>query len=497
MEDERSGATQGGNGLVTAGVIVAALVAAGAFLTLRDGRSLSQEDEQVAILAQPAGSDAVEEDVTQAEPVAPADVPETAAEVPEPASEDPKVQSEDPAPRIDEVRVDGNGILVVAGRARPGSLVEVLIDGDVASSATVDADGAFAALGSLSDQSAPRTLTLRESSGDTARLSEEEIILAPVTARAADAEADTAIAAADTTATSGASTAANDNGSAADAAQEPDAPGSQETQVARAQTNVDPTLAPDPAPDPATVKEADAPASIAVEDDDAAAPDEGNLKKADTELAAVAPALEAPADHASPPASEDTATTEITAPAAPAPDNGTQEIAVLRSDSEGVSLVQQAPATTVELDTISYSDAGNVELGGRAEAGSVEIRAYLNNRVVARLPVDENGTWRGEVPDVDAGIYTLRVDAVAEDGSVASRIETPFKREEPSVLAAAAADTGPVRAVTVQTGDTLWAIARERYGEGLLYVQVFEANRDAIRDPDLIFPGQVFDLPED
>ncbi len=49
----------------------------------------------------------------------------------------------------------------------------------------------------------------------------------------------------------------------------------------------------------------------------------------------------------------------------------------------------------------------------------------------------------------------------------------------------------------MQAGDTLWAIARERYGEGVLYVQVFEANRDAIRDPDLIYPGQVFDLPRD
>jgi nucleoid-associated protein YgaU len=52
-----------------------------------------------------------------------------------------------------------------------------------------------------------------------------------------------------------------------------------------------------------------------------------------------------------------------------------------------------------------------------------------------------------------------------------------------------------VVAVTVQPGSTLWAIATERYGEGIRYVQVFEANRDKIRDPDLIYPGQVFELP--
>ena len=50
---------------------------------------------------------------------------------------------------------------------------------------------------------------------------------------------------------------------------------------------------------------------------------------------------------------------------------------------------------------------------------------------------------------------------------------------------------------TVQPGATLWAIAEERYGAGILYVTVFEANRDRIRNPDLIYPGQVFILPED
>jgi len=53
-----------------------------------------------------------------------------------------------------------------------------------------------------------------------------------------------------------------------------------------------------------------------------------------------------------------------------------------------------------------------------------------------------------------------------------------------------------VRAVTVQPGSTLWAISRRNYGEGIMYVRIYEANRDRIRDPDLIYPGQVFTVPE-
>ena len=41
----------------------------------------------------------------------------------------------------------------------------------------------------------------------------------------------------------------------------------------------------------------------------------------------------------------------------------------------------------------------------------------------------------------------------------------------------------------------LKASGRVEFGEGVLYVQLFEANRDRIRDPDLIYPGQVFTVP--
>lgn len=68
---------------------------------------------------------------------------------------------------------------------------------------------------------------------------------------------------------------------------------------------------------------------------------------------------------------------------------------------------------------------------------------------------------------------------------------------ETSTQSASEAVQSPVRIVTVQPGATLWAIARDRYGEGQLYLQVFEANKDKIRDPNLIYPGQVFTVPEE
>lgn len=185
-----------------------------------------------------------------------------------------------------------------------------------------------------------------------------------------------------------------------------------------------------------------------------------------------------------------------------------QAVAVLRADQEGVHVVQPASpgilglSDEVALDAISYNGTGGVELTGRARPQS-RVRIYVDNQPVAELEAAEDGRWTGRLEDLAPGIYTLRLDEIEPaSGTVLSRVETPFKREAPGTLPLPGGDAAPgqpaplVRAVTVQKGDTLWAISREKYGSGLLYVRLFEANRGAIRDPDLIYPGQVFSIPE-
>lgn len=95
----------------------------------------------------------------------------------------------------------------------------------------------------------------------------------------------------------------------------------------------------------------------------------------------------------------------------------------------------------------------------------------------------QSPTAEAAVPAAPAVAATAAPVAVAQTPAVAA----PKAAVAPVALA-------PVT-VTVQPGFTLWAIAKGQYGDGLLYVQVFEANRDRIRDPDLIYPGQVFSLP--
>ena len=48
---------------------------------------------------------------------------------------------------------------------------------------------------------------------------------------------------------------------------------------------------------------------------------------------------------------------------------------------------------------------------------------------------------------------------------------------------------------TVKGGDSLSKIAKELYGDASKWKVIFEANRDSIKNPDLIHPGQVFTIP--
>ncbi len=58
------------------------------------------------------------------------------------------------------------------------------------------------------------------------------------------------------------------------------------------------------------------------------------------------------------------------------------------------------------------------------------------------------------------------------------------------------ADTGGAQQTyTVEKGDNLSSISKRFYGKSKYWKQIFEANRDTIENPDLIYPGQTIKLP--
>jgi nucleoid-associated protein YgaU len=431
-----------GRSLVAAGAVVVAL-GVGMFLL----RPSSEAPPEPVAVAPAAGDDAAEAEVAAVE--AP---PEEAA---------PGDAGLPVAPSFDVVRVEPDGSTLVAGRAEPGTEVTIEVDGAAVGSARADAGGAFVALLDLGRSETPRAMRLTYGTAADAAGSAETVILGP---------------------SPSAEGLASDPGAVAEASGEAAAPPSDEVAA------LQPSEAPAAAMPPAGSEEVGSREPEALpEGETATAPVPGATEPATPESGERSAAVEASTEPA---LSEGEGADEPRAPA------------VLLSDAEGVRVLQSgAPevADNVSIDAISYDETGEVTLSGRA-TGAGTVRVYLDNAPVLTTEVGEDGQWRTPLPDVDTGVYTLRVDEIAEDGTVASRLETPFQREPVQTILALVEEEGdlgrPVRLVTVQPGNTLWGISRRSYGEGTLYVRVFEANRQRIRDPDLIYPGQVFTVPD-
>ncbi|MDH3472528.1 MAG: LysM peptidoglycan-binding domain-containing protein [Rhodospirillales bacterium] len=349
-----------------------------------------------------------------------------------PAAEAPA--GEEVAPSFDVVRVEPSGETIMAGRAAPGSEVTVM-DGDEA-------------LGTVTADEAGEWVFLPEKPLDPGA---HELGLV---AKAPSGGETTAAAPAATEVPEAAKTAA---GTAAETAAQPEA-----------------------AP-------AGAPAETAIE-----APTE-------TQVAAVPEPLTEPegaqSENVVVVVVPEQPEAEVTVAGEPAPEPE-QPIAMLTPRAgEGGSKVLQQPGEPglidrdLVLNAVDYDDAGRVVISGQAPPGAT-IVVYLNNQLIGRVVADAEGLWR-LVPAtrVPPGLHTLRVDRVDGSGKVVARVETPFSR------ATVLTSLGDEEFVVVQPGNSLWRIARRSYGQGVRYTVIYQANAAQIRDPDLIYPGQIFVVP--
>ncbi len=170
-----------------------------------------------------------------------------------------------------------------------------------------------------------------------------------------------------------------------------------------------------------------------------------------------------------------------------------QPLAVVVPRGDRGSTVLQSPnppqSGQLVLQSVDYDVDGRIVIGGHAAADK-EVRAYLDNRLLGAARADSSGRWHvkpeGSVPP---GLHTLRIDEVDDSGRVLARVESPFSRAEPLTIAAGD------QVVVVQPGNSLWLIATRTYGSGFRYTVIYQANKGQIKDPDLIYPGQVFKLP--
>ncbi|MBT5435521.1 MAG: LysM peptidoglycan-binding domain-containing protein [Rhodospirillaceae bacterium] len=167
--------------------------------------------------------------------------------------------------------------------------------------------------------------------------------------------------------------------------------------------------------------------------------------------------------------------------------DGEGEVEVLQAPGDGVGISGGGDLT---LESLSYGEEGTVSLSGQAEPGSIVV-PYVDGEAVGQAVADADGNWQLTLDQaLEEGQYDLRVDQIGGEGEVEARLETPFQQ------AAFTVPSTSESVVVIQPGNNLWVIARNLLGEGVHYTQIFEANRAQISDPDLIYPGQIFIVPD-
>lgn len=427
--------------------------------------SVLTESVETTVLEDVASAPDTSSDATEAEPADQASATDLTDEdsVPDDSVSEDTIASEtgdaETDPVFDIVRVEPGGSALFAGRARPDAKLALILDGEEMANTNTDASGSFFMFAELGASGAPRSLTVVETLADgSSRVSGTSVLLGPVPENPVPVSS---------------VPGAKEEGT-------PDVP-----QVAGAEREV-------ARPEEVATGESDTDLAL-LDTEPAEVPVAENVTVTETGEtdADAAPALASGQPDAN-------ASGEVEQPVAPT---------VLLADEDGVRVVQSAgdqpdAMTNVSIDAITYDADGDVALSGRA-VGSSQVQVYLNNQPLVTAGIEEGGQWKVALPEVETGTYTLRVDEVDAEGTVISRAETPFLREAVEDIQAldetrrvASTDIAPVSLITVQPGNTLWGIAQDNYGEGLLYVRVFEANNDRIRDPDLIFPGQIFSVPD-
>jgi nucleoid-associated protein YgaU len=187
------------------------------------------------------------------------------------------------------------------------------------------------------------------------------------------------------------------------------------------------------------------------------------------------------------------------------------------------------PAGAVVVETVEIEPGGKFHVSGQARPGA-PLRLYLNDSFVTSVTAGTDGRFAVTINEgVAPGSYRVRLDEASSSGTVRARAEVPFNvpettasvtaqaatsrrkdsaaPEQPQLAAAGATvlpDSGSpsstvvvpkISTTTVSRGDSLWRLSQASYGAGMRYAVIYKANLKQIRNPNLIYPGQVFVVP--
>ena len=140
--------------------------------------------------------------------------------------------------------------------------------------------------------------------------------------------------------------------------------------------------------------------------------------------------------------------------------------------------------------SLAWKDGGALVVSG-VSRGGVRVSARAEDLDFGAGQVETDGSWQvaGKV-NMDVASRVMQFTLHDGDGNAVATYTLPVATRDLS------RGLDGSRMVVVQRGDALWRIAYSSYGEGVRFVDIVRRNAGAISDPDLIFPNQIFTIPD-
>ena len=157
------------------------------------------------------------------------------------------------------------------------------------------------------------------------------------------------------------------------------------------------------------------------------------------------------------------------------------------NDNAGINiLTSEKKLNGLGLDTIEYYEDKKLKISGRATPNS-KIELFLSDIVYEETFADLDGVWKIELNEIEFLKYELKIETQINNEKIA--IKTSILEDFKSSLLIE-------KKIVVEDGNSLWRIAKRTLGGGIYYSEIYKNNIKKINNPDLIFPGQVFNIPK-
>jgi hypothetical protein len=174
------------------------------------------------------------------------------------------------------------------------------------------------------------------------------------------------------------------------------------------------------------------------------------------------------------------------------PETATEVPVLIQSPDDAAPANFQAKSQIAAMapSAIVWRDASRILISGTSRGG-VRITVNDTRGQFGEALVLADGAWQvaGSL-DMDIAVNQLRFALFDDASQIIARYNLPIKARD----LAKGQDGSPL--VVVNKGDMLWRIAYHQLGEGVKYVDIVRRNQQDIADPDLIFPKQIFAVPQ-